>query len=61
MSIVDCCAEIVKELISSLKENKNVDLNALKTRISKKMKLKNTPKLGKLEYYDYYKRISNPS
>jgi histone acetyltransferase (RNA polymerase elongator complex component) len=47
MSIVECCAEIVKELISLVKENKHVDLNALKTRISKKIKLKNTPKLGK--------------
>jgi elongator complex protein 3 len=46
MSLVECCAEIVNELIKSLKENKSVDLNSLKTRISKKMKLKNTPKLG---------------
>ena len=43
--LVKACAEIVKELVVAVKSNKDINLNALKSRVSRKFKLSNQPKL----------------
>ena len=43
--MVKACAEIVNELITAHENNKDVNLNGLKTRYSKKNGLNNQPKL----------------
>ncbi|CAG8584830.1 734_t:CDS:2, partial [Paraglomus occultum] len=43
--MVKACAEIVNELITAHENNKDVNLNGLKTKYSKRNKLKNQPKL----------------
>lgn len=43
--MVKTCAEIVNELIAAAETGKDVNLNGLKNRISRKNKLANQPKL----------------
>ena len=43
--MVRACAEIVNELITAHENNKDVNLNGLKTKYSKRNKLNNQPKL----------------
>lgn len=43
--LLKACSEIVAELICGIKENKQMNLNAIKSRIAKKHKMPNTPKL----------------
>jgi elongator complex protein 3 len=44
-SKVKACTEIVQELIESVNQNKSVNLNGIKSRISRKYKLASQPKL----------------
>lgn len=43
--MVKCCAEIVTELVSGVKAGKDINLNGLKSKVSKKYKLKSMPRL----------------
>jgi len=43
--LITACAEIVAELISACKAGNTVNLNALKSKIARKYRLKNQPKL----------------
>lgn len=43
--LIRCCAEIVSEMIAGIQAGKDVNLNGLRSRISRKLKLKAQPKL----------------
>ena len=43
--MLQCCADIVRELIAAHDEQRSVNLNALKTRVSAKYKMAGTPRL----------------
>jgi elongator complex protein 3 len=43
--ILLCCSDIVSELVKGVKENKDINLNALKSRMARKYKLPTQPRL----------------
>lgn len=43
--MIKSCAEIVSELVHAVENGKDINLNGLKNRISRKNKLQNQPKL----------------
>lgn len=59
---LQCCADISLELVSSLDTNKNVNLNSLVGRVSKKYKLKAQPRLTDIisAIPDQYKKYLLP-
>ncbi|CAN6605639.1 elongator complex protein 3 [Trichomonascus vanleenenianus] len=59
---LSCCSDITLELISSLKTNKDVNLNGLIGRMSKKYKLKSQPRLTDIisSIPDQYKKYLLP-
>lgn len=59
---LQCCADISLELVSSLSSSKDINLNGLVNRISKKYKLKNQPRLTDIisSIPDQYKKYLLP-
>lgn len=59
---LQCCADISLELVASLNTNKDINLNGLVNRVSKKYKLKNQPRLTDIisSIPDQYKKYLLP-